>query len=473
MFYLDLGHDDAAALHITAAGWRIVKTPPVIWRRTRKTRALPEPSPGGSLDDLWPIARVPKAERPLVAAWQVCALLDMITPVLNIIGEHGSGKTSAAKAVAGAIDTARPGTVPGNAVDLVVGAHARYITILDNLSHIQPWLADALCRLVTGDELDRRMLWTDSDVATLSLHRPVITTSIDTGAVPPDYADRRVNVHVPVLDEAEGISESQWGARHEAAQPRIMGAVLDLASAVLAILPHVKLARIPRMGDYARVLAAVDEALGTKGLDEYRRQREQASAESVTSDPVGSRLIVWADDQKAVPGGWPWRGSMQELLGLLTPGQPPKDWPKSPRGLAARLAKLSPDLRKLGLNAGDTGDQHPMTRRAIWMIQEVPARSFGSFDASETSSGQGKHPEALPEGSPGADPDPSGPDAEASRLAAARSSAEPSVSKPAVTCVDERSNDLKDLTATFHDTASDADDESFWAGSADQEEWSG
>lgn len=31
--YLDLGHDDAAALHITAAGWRIVKTPPVIWRR--------------------------------------------------------------------------------------------------------------------------------------------------------------------------------------------------------------------------------------------------------------------------------------------------------------------------------------------------------------------------------------------------------------------------------------------------------
>jgi hypothetical protein len=216
--YLDLGHDDAAALHITAAGWRGVKNPPVIWRRTRKTRALPEPSPGGSLEDLWPLARVPEAERPLVAAWQVCALLDMITPVLNIIGEHGSGKTSAAKAVAGAIDTARPGTVPGNAVDLVVGAHARYITILDNLSHIQPWLADALCRLVTGDELDRRMLWTDSDVATLSLHRPLITTSIDTGAVPPDYADRRVNVHVPVLDEAEGISESQWEAKHKAAR---------------------------------------------------------------------------------------------------------------------------------------------------------------------------------------------------------------------------------------------------------------
>ena len=471
--YLDLGHDDAAALHITAAGWRIVKTPPVIWRRTRKTRALPEPSPGGSLDDLWPVARVPEAERPLVAAWQVCALLDMITPVLNIIGEHGSGKTSAAKAVAGAIDTARPGTVPGNAVDLVVGAHARYITILDNLSHIQPWLADALCRLVTGDELDRRMLWTDSDVATLSLHRPVITTSIDTGAVPPDYADRRVNVHVPVLDEAEGISESQWEAEHKAAKPRIMGAVLDLTSAVLAILPSVKLARIPRMGDYARVLAAVDEALGTTGLDEYRRQREQASAESVTSDPVGSRLIVWAGDQKAMPDGWPWRGSMQELLGLLTPDQPPKDWPKSPRGLAARLAKLSPDLRKLGLNAGDTGDQHPVTRRAIWTIQEVPARSFGSFDASETPSGQGKRPEALPEGSPAADRDPSGPDAEASRLAAARSSADPSDSKPAVTCVDEGSNDPKDLTATFHDQASDANDKSFWAGLADQEEWSG
>ena len=212
------------------------------------------------------------------------------------------------------------------------------------------------------------------------------------------------------------------------------------------------------MGDYARVLAAVDEALGTKGLDEYRRQRLEASAESVASDPVGSRLIIWAADQKAVPGKWPWRGSMQELLGLLTPDQPPKDWPKSPRGLTARLAKLGPDLRKLGLNAGDTGDQHPVTRRAIWMIQEVPARSFGSFDASETPSEQRKHPEALPEGSPAADPDPSDPDAERSRLATARSSADPSDSKPAPTCVDEGSNDPKDLTATFHDPAGDADD---------------
>ena len=462
--YLDLGHDDAAAVHVTASGWRVVESPPVIWRRTRKTRALPEPSRGGSLDDLWPVARVPMAERPLVAAWQVCALLDMITPVLNIIGEHGSGKTSAAKAVAGAIDTARPGTVPGNAVDLVIGAHARYITILDNLSHIQPWLADALCRLVTGDELDRRMLWTDSDVATLSLHRPVITTTIDTGAAPPDYADRRVNVHVPVLDEAEGISESQWEAKNKAAQSKIMGAVLDLTSAVLAILPSVKLARIPRMGDYARVLAAVDEVLGTTGLKEYRRQRELASAESVTSDPVGSRLIVWADDQKAVPGGWPWRGSMQELLGMLTPDQLPKDWPKSPRGLAARLAKLGPDLRKLGLDAGDTGGQDPVTRRAIWMIQEVPVRSFGSFDASETASRQGKRPEELPEGSPGADRHPSGLDAEGSRLAAARSSADPSDSKPGMTCVDEGSNDPKDPTGTYYEPASDADDESFWAG---------
>jgi hypothetical protein len=470
--YLDLGRDNAAAMHVTAAGWGFAERPPVIWRRTRKTRTLPEPSSGGVLADLWPLARVPEAERPLVAAWQVCALLDMITPVLNVIGEHGSGKTSAARAIAGAIDTARPGTVPGNAVDLVVGAHARYITILDNLTHIQPWLADALCRLVTGDELDRRMLWTDSDVATLSLHRPVITTSIDTGAVPPDYADRRVNVHVPVLDEAQGISESQWEARYAIAQPKIMGSVLDLTSEVLRILPHVKLARIPRMGDYARVLAAVDQALDTEGLAEYRRQRVQASAESVTSDPVGSRLMLWTGDQKVMPEGWPWRGSMQELLDLLTPDQPPKEWPKSARGLAARLAKLGPDLRKLGLHAGDTGEQDPVTRRTIWMIQEVPAQSFGSFNGSETLPEQRKQSEALPEGSHDADRDPSANPPEGSQGAATLSFGDPSARKPALTCINEGSKDVKDGAATSCNPDGDSGDESFWAGLTDHEEWS-
>jgi len=42
-----------------------------------------------------------------------------------------------------------------------------------------------------------------------------------------------------------------------------------------------------------------------------------------------------------------------------------------------------------------------------------------------------------------------------------------------MTCVDEGSNDPKDPTGTYYEPASDADDESFWAGLADQEEWSG
>jgi hypothetical protein len=43
------------------------------------------------------------------------------------------------------------------------------------------------------------------------------------------------------------------------AHPVALGGLLDLTAAVLARLPDVRLDRRPRMADYARVLAAVDQ----------------------------------------------------------------------------------------------------------------------------------------------------------------------------------------------------------------------
>ena len=55
------------------------------------------------------------------------------------------------------------------------------MTCLDNVSDIQPWLHDAICRAVTGDGLLRRQLYTDSDVSVLAFRRVVALTSIDPG----------------------------------------------------------------------------------------------------------------------------------------------------------------------------------------------------------------------------------------------------------------------------------------------------
>jgi hypothetical protein len=401
--YLDLGRDDGASVMITAAGWQVTADCPVVWHRTSHTGPLPDPERGGDLDaDLWQWARVPEPGRPLGAAWICCTLLGRVTPILDVFGEHGSGKTSAATVIGGVVDTVKPGGPPGNATDLVVTAYRRMIVLLDNLEDMPPWLAATLCRLVTGEELSRRALYSDSDEVVLSLRRPVITTSIDVGAVPADYSDRRVRIEVPVLGEDASMSEEKWAAAWAETRPRAMGAVLDLAVAVMAELPGIHLERTPRMGDYSYVLAAVDKVLGTDGLATYRAQRGKAEADSVESDPAGSALHAWLPEGPAE-----WEGSMTALLAELTPDPVPSGWPKTPRALQANLAKLTKPLRRVGISVIKTEEKDSKTRRTRWRVERVPLQPFDPSHPSDTPADRPEQPEGSGEGSEAAKADPS------------------------------------------------------------------
>jgi hypothetical protein len=50
--YIDIGDRDWHAVRVTAAGWNIVQSPPVRFRRTRGMLALPFPERGASIDAL-------------------------------------------------------------------------------------------------------------------------------------------------------------------------------------------------------------------------------------------------------------------------------------------------------------------------------------------------------------------------------------------------------------------------------------
>ena len=88
-------------------------------------------------------------------------------PVLLLRGEHGTAKSSAARLLTSLIDrsASQLRTAPRNVEDWAVAAAGSWVTCLDNVSDIQHWLQDAICRAVTGDGLLRRQLYTDSDVS--------------------------------------------------------------------------------------------------------------------------------------------------------------------------------------------------------------------------------------------------------------------------------------------------------------------
>ena len=161
--WLDLGDQAGRAARVTASGWSIEQSAPVLFKRTALNGPLPDPVPGGALSSLWRWLNVARSDQPLVAAWLAAAFFpDIPHPVLGIFGEQGRGKTTAAKVLAMLLD---PGPVPvrkppRDAEAWATAAAGSWLVAIDNLSDIQPWLSDSLCRAVTGDGDVRRKLYT-------------------------------------------------------------------------------------------------------------------------------------------------------------------------------------------------------------------------------------------------------------------------------------------------------------------------
>ena len=353
--WLDLGDQAGRAVRITPAGWVIEDEAPVLFKRTALNGPLPDPVPGGDLAELWRWLNVAEADRPLLAAWLVAVLFpDLPHPVLGIFGEQGTGKTTAARVLALLLD---PGPVPvrkppRDGDSWVTAASGSWLVALDNLSEIQPWLSDSLCRAVTGDGDVRRKLYTDGELAVFSYRRCVILNGIDTGAMQADLADRMLPVDLAVIDARSRLTEDElWPAWREA-HPVILGALLDLAAAVLARLPSVQLASKPRMADFAKIAAAVDAILGTAGLPRYMNRGAELAADGLSGDSFAVRMqdVITAED--------PFDGPSAQLLELLRPpgdSRPPKDWPKDARAVTTRLHRLAPAFRKLGWAVDDMG----------------------------------------------------------------------------------------------------------------------
>lgn len=150
--YLDLGGPTWEAVEVSAHGWRVVADPPV--RLIRSTGILPGPVRGGSIEALRALIHVAsEQDYRLLVGWLLGALRsDGPYPLLSIVGEQGSGKSMSARVVRRLIDphVAELRAEPRSIDDVMIDATRSRVVALDNLSHLEPWLSDALCRVSTG-----------------------------------------------------------------------------------------------------------------------------------------------------------------------------------------------------------------------------------------------------------------------------------------------------------------------------------
>lgn len=379
---LDLGDSTGRAVVITAVGWTVVPQSPILFRRTELIGLMPEPTHKPGIDGiqaLRSLLNVSDESWPSVLAFIVAAFLPMIEhPVLMLGGEQSTGKSTAAEIIGGLIDPSPcPLTTPPRDVDSwAIVAAAGWVRTLDNVSRIPEWLSDALCRVVTGDALLRRTLFTDGGVSIVEFRRVVIITSIDVDVLRGDLGSRCLVVELEPI--AKRLPKSELSSQYEELRLAIVAALLDLVVGVLRLWNSIHIDDGPRLLDFAKVCIALDEILGIEAFDAYCAQVGHIAEDVVEGDSVA---LAIANLVERCPSGW--TGTATQLLeAIKPPGQVPKDWPTSGKMLSGRIKRATPALKAIGIEVDRFKDKGPRRSRQIRLFKAVASSTVQSVHPS-------------------------------------------------------------------------------------------
>lgn len=354
--YLDLGGKDWACVCIDASGWKIVKRGAARFQRSRAMQALPSPVTGpADINLLRPFLNVAcETDFRMLVAWLLgCFQPKGPYPILILTGEQGSAKSTTAKVLRSLIDPANPMTrsAPQSEQDLVIAARHNHVLAFDNLSHIKPTLADALCRIATGGGFGTRKLHTNAEEVLFDATRPVLLNGIPDLASRPDLADRSIIVSLPVIEETKREFEAEFWKRFNQAAPHILAALLTATSTALARLSSVTLTERPRMADFTKWITAAEPALGwPEGAfsEAYTANRRSVDSAAIEGNPVAEAIVSMITDHG------PFKGTATELTKALRSLYPqltddPLIFPRQPNKLSSELKRVQPLLRRQGI----------------------------------------------------------------------------------------------------------------------------
>lgn len=401
---LDLGTRDGRCVIADVSGWRIEDRSPVVFRRGAGT-PLPEPvHSANGLDRLRKLVNLNDQQFRLGVAWLVAALVPGIPhPILVPRGEQGTAKTTLARIFQRLIDPSslEPGALPDNEKDLAVRMHNAYVQAFDNASVIPDLLSDALCRAATGGTFAGRMLYSDDEITVLTYLRIIILTTVEAGQLRPDLIERMLPLDLDRIDPADRKTERAVIGDNpdekpgifdllDQGLPEILGGLLDLLCGVLKHISEVQIKHLPRMADFAKILAAIDASQDWKTFDLYSELVDSETGALVEGNPFAARLVEFM----TLLSPRDWTGTATELrdeLAKMLPDKehPPKGWPADATRTGGLLKRLAPSLRVHGIEVDYDRENKARTR-----TYKVRKTASAASLASATPGEQGEQADA-------------------------------------------------------------------------------
>ncbi len=241
--YIDLADRYGSVIKVEAGRWQVIDDAPVQFRRLLHQEPLPAPDREGDLRkvlDLLPPFRS-ESDRLLALTWTVGALVPFARPILMLVGEPGSGKTTMSRVLRRLVDPSK-GDLLGQdgRADLLLTFAQHAVPVLDNVDALSKRECDLLCRAVTGGAIARRTLYTDSDEFVRRFLRAVIMSGLAPPTNRADLLDRSLIIPLDRLAPERRQALSGLEAAFEAAWPSLFGGLLNALSDTLALLPRAR-----------------------------------------------------------------------------------------------------------------------------------------------------------------------------------------------------------------------------------------
>ncbi len=235
--YYDLGTPDNRVVEISPSGVRIITNPPVLFRRSDRTRPMPEPVFGGDIRELRRHLHPGLTDRD----WYALLFLEFtwldprLEPVKAFLsGDPSSGKSHTGWVLASLIDHRDVAELhlPGREEDLSLTAHNSYVVVYGNLDTVPKKFLSLLCKMTTGGEQSRRACHKDYQEARYELQRPTILTGLTNPIQISDELERMLEFRLLPLGQGNKI---QLRKRFLDARPRILGAFFDIMAKAMAM----------------------------------------------------------------------------------------------------------------------------------------------------------------------------------------------------------------------------------------------
>lgn len=385
--YYDLTNSAWQAARMTADGWAIDNAPPPLF--VRHSNQLPQVMPAvdgyeSSVFDVFlSLFNIKADSQKLLLKCYIVALFfpEIPKPILMLHGEQGSAKSTMHELIKTLVDpcSVRTLSFPRDINELIQVLSHNYVANFDNVSHIQEWISDELCRAVTGSGFQKRALYTNDDDIIYSFKRCIGFNGINLAATKADLLDRGIIIQLERIPDDQRRKIQEVWAEFEATRPRLLACIFDIIVKVLRSRGTFSLPQHPRMADFAEVAELISRAMGYPDntfLDAYFENIGLQTEQAIESSPVATAIMEFMETRVE------WEGTVTELLAELEPvaeqlrikTASAQQWPRAANALSRRLTEVTTNLRQVGISIERPVDKNKIRRVHIWKASpESPA----------------------------------------------------------------------------------------------------